>query len=87
MSDFARGHGLLLPFDTDDEQFVRGFEAGRLWEMLKRGEPFDQAFHASNAEMVLRMAEATEMPHRAEQVGGEWMHGFFGDGWEEAQDV
>jgi hypothetical protein len=56
------GHGLLLPFDTDDRQFARGFEAGRLWAALRAipDEPVEGVIvHADNAEMAMRMAEAT----------------------------
>jgi len=42
MSDGA-SFGLALPFDTDDTEFVRGFEAGRLWEQLKSGEAVEVA--------------------------------------------
>jgi hypothetical protein len=56
------GFGCVLPFDTDDSEFCRGFEAGRLWEMLRDHEgdaPLaGQQFHASNAEMILRMLDA-----------------------------
>lgn len=76
------GHSLVLAFDTDDPEFVRGFEAGRLWEQLKVGEPFEQEFHSVNAEMVLRMAEELGVPYRAEIVDDRWMHGYFGEGWE-----
>jgi hypothetical protein len=31
----SAGYEVVLAFDTDDPQFVRGFEAGRLWERIK----------------------------------------------------
>lgn len=59
--DGMKEHGLLLPFDTDDPQFARGFEAGRIWAALRLmpDEPQEVVVHAQNAEMALRMAEAT----------------------------
>jgi len=54
------GFGLALAFDSDDEQFARGFEAGRVWALLHQHErPLMVTVHKSNAEMLLRMAEAT----------------------------
>lgn len=60
-SDAMDGHGLLLPFDTDDPQFARGFEAGRIWATLRLepDEPHEVIVHASNAEMAMRIAGAT----------------------------
>lgn len=54
--------GLLLAFDTDDPEFVRGFECGRIWSELRSCEdtalgPY--TMHASNAEMAIRIAEAS----------------------------
>lgn len=65
----------VLPFDTDDPEFVRGVEVGRLWEMLQHHDgEFVQEFHATNAEMVLRMAEATARDVTAEEMDGDtWM--------------
>jgi hypothetical protein len=50
----------LLAFDSDEPEFVRGFEVGRLWAQMVAGEPapVTATIHASNAEMVMRMAEA-----------------------------
>lgn len=51
---------MILPFDTDDEDFVRGFECGRIWTLMAEN-PYALTgliFHAVNAEMVLRMIEA-----------------------------
>lgn len=65
-------YSLALPFDTDDPEFVRGFEAGRLYEMTAIGEPFTQTIHASNTEMAMRICEAREVPFRAEQLDDNW---------------
>lgn len=52
----------ILEFDTDESEFARGFEAGRLWGFLldHDSDQLDgQPFHATNVEMVLRMLDAT----------------------------
>jgi hypothetical protein len=61
MEDGALNHSLLLAFDSDEPAFARGFELGRIWTLLQSS-PDDEVSehaHASNAEMLLRMAEAT----------------------------
>ena len=56
----AHGHRPLIAFDTDDPQFARGFEAGRLWTLLReRPDELEEYARAENAEMVLRLADAT----------------------------
>ena len=64
MSDEAAGHpdGMaeILAFDTNSPEFARGFEAGRLWALLReRPGRVDEVVHAVNSEMILRMGEAT----------------------------
>lgn len=55
MSDYT----LVLAFDTDNPEFARGVEIGRLWErMNSTEEPFEATVHISNTEMILRMADA-----------------------------
>lgn len=66
-------YSLVLPFDTEDPEFARGFEAGRLWERIKSGEVFVQMIHATNAEMVMRMCESEEREFRAEDVDDIWV--------------
>jgi hypothetical protein len=69
------GLSCLLAFDTDDPQFVRGFELGRLWGEL-RSDPEAEVtgyVHTSGAEMVLRMAEATRREVRSEELGEGWL--------------
>jgi hypothetical protein len=69
------GHSLLLPFDTDDPQFVRGFEAGRLWALLRASpeESVEEYAHASNAEMILRLGEATGREVASDELGNDWL--------------
>jgi hypothetical protein len=72
VSEDAR-FGLVLPFDTDDTEFVRGFEGGRLWEQLKTGEPVEQTIHATNTEMAIRMCEEMGREFSAEVLDEIWI--------------
>lgn len=73
------GYSIALPFDTAGADFVRGIEIGRLWEMLKADEEIEeQVLHASNAEMILRVAEATERAVIARELDDCWLAVAFG---------
>lgn len=52
---------LVLAYDSDSPEFARGFEAGMVYGQLKpRLESSLEVYvHASNAEMMNRIAEAT----------------------------
>lgn len=64
------GYALVLAFDTDDPEFTRGFEAGAMWEHLDLFTgTVSRQVHSANAEMVMRMAEATGRTFRAEDCG------------------
>ena len=69
------GHGLLLPFDSDDPQFARGFELGHLWALLRelRDETVTELVHASNTEMLIRIAEATGREFAAKILDETWL--------------
>ncbi len=69
------GHELLLAFDTDSAEFVRGFELGRLWATLRLNpdDPVEEYAHAINAEMLLRLAEATGRGVQSEELGDDWL--------------
>lgn len=77
-------YGLVLAFDTDDPQFVRGFEAGRVWTELERAvteghlptEPV--TVHAANAEMCLRMAESLKLTVEWKELDDMWAEVVFG---------
>lgn len=76
MSDQAR-FDIILAFDTDDPEFARGFEAGRLWERVKADRAdWDETVHATNAEMVMRMCEAQQREFRAEDLDQDWVQVF-----------
>ena len=64
---------LVLAFDTDSPEFVRGFEAGKLWHRLQEPGEVEQLLHTENAEMIMRMAEATGRTFTGENVSDGWM--------------
>lgn len=76
----APRHSLLLPFDTDEPEFARGFELGRLWATLRTNpaEEIEELVHSNNAEMALRMAEALERDVSSLEVDETWMKLQFG---------
>jgi hypothetical protein len=68
------GYSLLLAFDTDDPEFARGFEAGRLWERIKLDHTtWRETIHAANAEMVMRMCESQERGFAAVEVDEDYL--------------
>jgi len=70
--------GLLLAFEGDDPGFVRGFEVGRLWAILSETDDnYEAEVHASNAEMILRLAEATERTVHTDELGSGWLTAHF----------
>lgn len=60
MTDPDQTYGLLLAFDSDSPEFIRGFEAGRVWAILDDVDTEDLTFHlhATNIEMAVRIGEA-----------------------------
>lgn len=70
----ASSYSLLLAFDSDDPEFARGFEAGRMWERIKNdATTWDEIVHASNAEMVMRMCESQDRSFRAENLDDDYV--------------
>jgi hypothetical protein len=68
-------YGLVLPFDSDDPEFTRGFEAGMLYMSLgdKHVTKITQLLHVENAEMVIRMCELFDWSFTAEDLSDEWL--------------
>lgn len=66
---------LTLPFDTDNPEFIRGAEIGMLWQRLVHGEiPVQATIHSTNAEMMMRIAEAKGVQFSAELTDyDEWL--------------
>jgi hypothetical protein len=76
----ARGSGITfdgeleLAFDTDDPEFARGVEAGLLWERARiERDPFEETVHLTNAEMMLRIADALGRPVASTELDDTWM--------------
>lgn len=71
----------LLQYDTDSVEFARGVQVGMIWQLLHGGiNEFEIPVYSVNAEMVMRMAEASGFSAHAyyeeEEVEGEdheWM--------------
>ena len=79
MSD-PSGHACLLPFDTDDAEFVRGFETGRLWALLQgTDDEVVETVHAANAEMILRLGEAAERHVQSVELDENWIEVTFAE--------
>jgi hypothetical protein len=63
--------GAELQFDTDDPEFVRGFEIGVLWERLNSDGRCHMAVSASNAEMVMRVAKVVGCEFSGQDLGSD----------------
>jgi hypothetical protein len=82
---------LELAFDTDDPEFCRGFEAADVFQAVRRfsaGEmiyeddvpgALTETVHASNAEMMLRIAERFSLVVCSEEIGGGWLRVSFSE--------
>lgn len=71
--DDSDQYACILEFDSDSTEFARGFEAGMLWGRMIHEGGIAQMIHASNAEMVIRMAEAYGRVFAGEPVGEDWV--------------
>lgn len=70
----AEGFELVVGFDTDAPEFTRGVEIGMLYERLRSEDyPVSAVVHASNAEMVLRLAETFAVSAKSQDEGDEWL--------------
>lgn len=82
MGDRGAGFEPLLPFTRDSEDFTLGVEVGRLWELTKSdADEIVEYVHAANAEMVLRIGEATGRFVQSEELGDGWLEVTFGSRW------
>lgn len=52
---------LIVAFDSDDQEFTRGFEAGRVYEVLRSRQESSVEFqvHGTNSTMMERIAKTT----------------------------
>lgn len=77
MSDLEHEYVRLLKFDSDNAEFARGFEAGFVWSILEDmadDQEWCHTVHASNAEMMMRMADACMIEFVGKDVSDEWIH-------------
>jgi hypothetical protein len=69
---------LVLPFDTDSPEFVRGVEVGMMHQRLcSEPLPIKAMIHASNAEMAIRLAEAHGVSAGGGELGEDWLEVVF----------
>ena len=62
----------ILEFDTANAEFQRGFECGEIWACLTDGvEEVHAIISATNAEMVMRMSEATQYTYSGRYLSDE----------------
>lgn len=74
------GGMLLLSFDRKGRKFADGFECGRIWALLREypASEVTETVHARNAEMFIRMAEATERPFSSVAADDDFVEVTFG---------
>lgn len=87
---------LDLAFDSDEAEFCRGFEAADVYRSAQLfaanqipGPTLTQTVHATNAEMMLRIADRLSLIIRSEELGDGWLFVTFaraGHVWEEPVD-
>jgi hypothetical protein len=52
-----REFDLLMPFDTDEREFTRGFQMGMVWALSEPAPTTSVMVYAVNAELLVRMKE------------------------------
>lgn len=62
-------YALALRFDNDSPEFARGFHMGIIWQTTAVEPGWAGIVHEDNAEMLIRIAEARQMPFRGEPAG------------------
>lgn len=62
---------LVLPFDTDERAFVRGFQLGAIWGRVDRSGKV--LVYADTAEMLVRILERYPDVFTVEDNGDEWI--------------
>lgn len=74
----------VLEFDTDDEEFRRGVEIGRVWEALKHDDGEREFMvHDDCIEMLMRIAESAGLEFTADSPCDGWVNvRFDGGGYE-----
>lgn len=64
---------LLMPFKDETPNFVHGFEAGQIWEKMKRNEKFDSyLFHTENKKQIEMMCKRFHYTYRVDKIDETW---------------
>lgn len=62
--------GLVLPFDTDDPEFTRGFTCGMIWQLMELDTPgIELTVSSNNVWMCAQMADAGGYLLEAKETG------------------
>ena len=74
------GGQMLLEFDRHGRKFADGFECGRIWALLREypDSEVSEIVHARNAEMFIRMAEATQREFSSVDADDQFVEVTFG---------
>ncbi len=66
---------LQLKFDTDNPDWILGFEAGNLWQRLQNGDTFDHhPFHTANIRIIKRMCTVLGCDYTIDRHDGTWLY-------------
>ena len=75
MSEEETEYQKVFEFDTDEPEFARGFEAGRLYTTIGDSlfgpsdlENYEFIIHHTNTELVMRMAEKFNLSFKATEL-------------------
>jgi hypothetical protein len=82
VSDHEHSFSLVLPFDSDDPEFCRGVDVGRMYELLRLcpdEETLEFTCLAHNAEMILRLGETFHRPVVSVETTDDWLDVTFGE--------
>lgn len=62
-----------MPFKDETPNFVHGFEAGQIWEKMKRNEKFDSyLFHTENKKQIEMMCKRFHYTYRVDKIDETW---------------
>jgi hypothetical protein len=80
MSEEEAEYHLVFKFDTDEPEFARGFEAGKLYATIGDSlfgvselESAGFVIHHANTELVMRMAEKFNLSFTATEIDDEFV--------------
>lgn len=63
---------LVLPFDSDDPEFTRGFACGQVWQLIEMNEPYiETTITSDNLYMFITMADTRGYTIEMEETGVE----------------